>query len=243
MEKNGYASAQEAFDQALVIAQREVDITLEMQTLAGFAIMAQIHLQREEGLEHSLRAIDLAQQANDIHAEVEARISAFGFHYDLGEPQESHRHVSAALAVAERLRELFWLGASPWRSQTPAVTLGDWATARELGIRGMLVDETDPRFLGLSAWLEYEVGNFRLFGPGNQPAPQSSLFLNGAAALLIPIAYRITGTVFRIDYAEAAAHAVLSSPYAMPVYQSVAHLGLGLLAAQRSDAAMAAEQY
>jgi len=250
IEKNGYASAKEAFDQALVVAQREGDITLEMQTLAGFALIAQFHLQREEGLEHSLRAIDLAQQANDLHAEVEARISAFGF-YILGEPQESDRHASAALAVAERLRDRFWLARTLSRSQTLAVALGDWTTARELGNRGLLVDETDPSILGTLARLEYEVGDFeqgadylnRLIGPGNQPAPQSTLLANVVGSILIPISDRITGNVFRTDYTEAAAHTVLSSRYAIPLFQSAAHWGLGLLAAQRSDASMAAEQY
>ena len=144
IEKSDYASAKEAFDRALVIAQREGDLTLEMQALAGFAYIAQFHHQREEGLERSLRAIDLAQQANDLYAEVQARVSACYFHYVLGQPQDSHRHASAALTVAERLRDRFWLGASLTRSQVLAVTLGDWAIARELGNRGLLVARRTP---------------------------------------------------------------------------------------------------
>ena len=101
------------------------------------------------------------------------------------------------------------------------------------------------------AQVEYEVGNFdqgaaylnRLIGPGNQPTPQSSLIVNAAAALLIPIADRITGNVFRLGYSEAAAHTVLSLRYAVPAFQSIAHAGLGLVAAQRADGRLAAEQY
>ena len=166
-------------------------------------------------------------------------------------PDESHLQASAALAVAERLHDRFWLATSHSRSQGLAVALGDWAGARELGNRGLLVDETDPRVLNNLAQLEYEIGDFdqgaaylnRLIGPGSQPSPQSTLVANAVAAQLIPIVYRITGNLFRIDYAEAAAHATLSSRHAAPIFQSLAVVGLGILAAQRSDANMAAEQY
>ena len=84
IEKDGYISAKDAFERALVIAKREDDISLEMQASASFAYVGGLHTQPRESLEHSLRAIDLAQQANDIHAEVEARNSAAQCFFNLG---------------------------------------------------------------------------------------------------------------------------------------------------------------
>ena len=110
IEKNDYPGAKEAFEQALLIAQREGDITLEMRALAVFANVAQFQPQIGEGLEYSLKAIDLAQRANDLYAEVQARSVAGQCYYRLGESEQSHLHFSAALAVAERLHDRFWLG-------------------------------------------------------------------------------------------------------------------------------------
>ena len=250
-ENTGYESAKDAFGQALAIAKKEGDTSLEMQILAGFAYIAFFHMQHGESLDNSLIAIDLAQQANDLHAEVEARSCAHWCFLELGMPGESHRQASAALAVAERLQDRFWLGGSLYRSQILAVSLGDWADAREFGNRGLLVDETDPRILAVLARLEYEIGDFdqgtaylnRLIGSGSQPTPQSPLVSNALAAHLIPMVYRITGNDFRIDYAESAAAAGLSSESLPLLFQTTVKLGLANLAAKRGDAHMAAEHY
>ena len=251
IEKDGYDSGKRAFGQAMIIAKREDDISLEMQASAGFAYIANFHMQRRESLEHSLRAVELAQQVNNPHAEVEARLSAFVCYYDLGMRDESHRHASAALAVAERLHDRFWMGGALVRSLILTMSLGDWLEAREFGHRGLLVDETDPRALGILVRLEYELGEFdqgaaylsRLIGDGSEPTPQATLLANSYAAQLIPIIERITGDVSRIGYAEAAARAVLKSRYAMPTLDCSVHVGLGMHAAQVLDGRMAAEQY
>ena len=250
-EKNDYVSAQEAFEQALFIARREGDTALEMQVLADFANVAYLQLQSEEGLKHSLEAIALARQASDPFAEVHARTVAGTCYLKVGDAGQSHLHLSAALEVAERLHDRFWLGHCLFRSQELAILLGDWPTARAFGHRGLLSDETDPRILGTSARLEYEVGNFdlgvtylvRLVGPGDQPPSQLPLITNYEAAMMIPIADRITGNAPRLEFAESAARAILSSRNAVPLFRSGASLGLGLIASKRADARLAADQY
>ncbi len=134
-------------------------------------------------------------------------------------PEESHLQASAALAVAERLQDRFWLGGSLSRSLNLSAAKGDWAEARAFGHRGLLVDETDPRVLSVSARLEYETGDAnqgaaylnRLTGPESQPGPRSTLLSNAFAVQIIPMVYRISGTAFRIDYAVAAAKVVIAS--------------------------------
>ena len=57
------------------------------------------------------------------------------------------------------------------------------------------------------------------------------------------MANRITGNADSLGYAESAAEAILSSHSTLPLFRSSAHLGLGLLAAGRAEARLAAEQY
>ena len=113
-----------------------------------------------------------------------------------------------------------------------------------------MVDETDPRILATSARQEYEVGDFelgntylnRLIGDGDQPS-QLPLMTNVAATGVIPTANRITRNSFQLDFVELATQFILSAPYASPLFRCSATIGLGLLASQRSDARLAAEQY
>ena len=88
----GYDGAQRAFSQALTIAQREGDETLEMRTLAEGASLAYTHLRHEESLQKSLSTIELAQRIDDPRAEVTARFYAVGAHYTRGNLEEAGRH-------------------------------------------------------------------------------------------------------------------------------------------------------
>ena len=143
------------------------------------------------------------------------------------------------------------MGGSIFRSQFLALSLGDWVAAREFANSGLLVDETDPRVLGISARLEYEVGDFdlgltylnRLIGPGNRSASQLPLMANMIAAVVIPMATRITGNGYQLEHAESAAQTIISSSRAVPVFRSVALVGLSLMASRSADARSAAEHY
>lgn len=64
----------------------------------------------------------------------------------------------------------------------------------------------------------------------------------GYAALMIPLAGRITGGDERFDIAQEAAKAVLSSSWAIPAAAIGARLGLAFLAVQRKDIVAAAEE-
>jgi DNA-binding CsgD family transcriptional regulator len=104
--------------------------------------------------------------------------------------------------------------------------------------------------LGDRVLLEYEVGDF---GQGEAYLERFLATMPPAAArpgvdyafpaLTIPWIARITGVLDRLDIAETAAQAVVSSPFANPAFAMLARTGLGLLAVLRDDAAAAAEQY
>lgn len=59
-----YASAVSAFERAMAIAQREKDAAMEIRTLANGAIVDVYHLRYQEGLDKSLRAIELTRRAD-----------------------------------------------------------------------------------------------------------------------------------------------------------------------------------
>jgi tetratricopeptide (TPR) repeat protein len=71
--KGDYAGAQRAFNQALAIALSHRDTDLEMNALAASAEIDVFHLRCRESVEKSLRAIELAQRADDPRAEIQAR--------------------------------------------------------------------------------------------------------------------------------------------------------------------------
>ena len=73
IEEGQYEAAQEVFSQALDIARREGDEALEMRILAGATEPDFQYLRLQGALAKSLRAIELAQHADDPRTEVNAR--------------------------------------------------------------------------------------------------------------------------------------------------------------------------
>ncbi len=62
-------------------------------------------------------------------------------------------------------------------------------------------------------------------------------------AVVIPVVARITGVANRLDTAQEAAEAVLSSPAMVPLQALTVRTGLALMAVQRGDIVAAEEQY
>jgi tetratricopeptide (TPR) repeat protein len=103
-----YGGAQETFNRALAIAQREKDPALEMRTLANAANVHFYHLRPQEVLEKGLRAIELARHANDPRTEVLVRSHMVRTLDLMGDYEGAERHAGAMLAVAERLPAPSW---------------------------------------------------------------------------------------------------------------------------------------
>jgi tetratricopeptide (TPR) repeat protein len=245
-----YEKAHGAFAQALAIARREGDLALEVRTLAAAADVDHFHLRFEEGLEKARRAIALAGRLGDHQAGWLAHLDAARILILTGEVGGAQQHAAAALELAERLRGRYQLAFSfMWNAMLLRLQ-GGWQGARQFNDRGLAVAPQDAALLGERVLLDYELGDF---GQGEAYLERFLATIPPAAArpgadyalpaVTIPLVSRITGVLDRLDIAATAARAVVSSPFANPIFAMMARTGLGLLAVLRDDAAVAAEQY
>jgi DNA-binding CsgD family transcriptional regulator len=244
-----YHGAQQAFNQALVIAMRQGDINLEMDALAAAAEVDLFHLYCQESLEKNLRAIELARQADDPRVLVQAHQRATLAMTIIGDLEGARLHASAALVPAEELRDGFWLDSAHWGMQFVYRLEGDWPAARELG-EASPAASMDLRSLADRVMLEYEVGDFsrgeayleQLLENHRdiRPAPNTAYLM---PAIVIPLAARINGSVQGLEVARATAAAILSSKSATPLVSTGARAGLGLLSVLQGDVAAAQEQH
>ena len=189
-------------------------------------------------------------QVDDTLAGLMGRRSAGEALRAIGDFEGTRVHVEAALASAERLRIPQRVGVALAEAMFGAYRGADWQAARSLCDRGLAVSPLNPLLLGCRAWLEYEVGDFsqgeayleRLLEAMRQapPGPNPAYSI---PCLVIPAVCRIAGTTDRLQVAEEAAGAVLSSPFAVPRFVMPARAGLALMAVQRGDAEAATEHY
>jgi hypothetical protein len=168
-----------------------------------------------------------------------------------GEPDQSRAHLVAALALAERVRQRWWLASVSYDMTLLALYEGDWRRAREMGDIGLAVQPRDPRHLALRAVLEYGLGDGDAGAPyvaqlhevaESVPPPgpiADHVFLAG----MVPFVSRCTNTDVGLDVASVAAQRVLSLPRVAPVLAMIARRGLALTAVERRDATAAERLY
>ena len=159
-EEGDYPAAQEAFSQALDIAQREGDAALEMRTLAH-AAQADINYGNwEEGADKSRRAIELAGRVDDPHAEVNAHWQMNQFMRHINDLEGGRQQVAAMLTIAERMRDRYWLTTSLYQVAQLAQDEGDWPLVLGCCDRALEAEPDDPRLLAVGARVRYETGDF-----------------------------------------------------------------------------------
>ena len=244
-----YPEAERAFAGALAIAEREHDDGLEQRTLAVAAFVDAFHLRWESCLARGLRAVGMHESSGDPGSEIIARRAvAFAF-AATGRLEEGKRQMEAALDLAKRLRETWWLTSSTYSNEIFCLYEGSWSAAREMSQLGLASDARDPRHLALRALLESEAGNAdeapvyldRLAETVAKVAPPGPVadyvFLSNATALIF-------GDEVRLDAARAAALDVLALlPRLNPTLELYARAGLALIAARRGDAEAARDLY
>jgi DNA-binding CsgD family transcriptional regulator len=250
LEEVDYQGAQEAFRQALAIAQGEGDTALEAQVLANACQVDFWHLEPQETIRKGQQAIELARSAGEPFAEARGHMWNCQAMLLTGDLEGAQQYASAMLALAEQLHERDLLSVALTRNQVVHHLEGDWATAREFHRRLMEVTPQDVRHLCYRALLEYETGNLaegqqqleriREVVPLAVPGPSPWYAF---PAIMLPAIARICGVIDHLDVAEAAARTILSAPPATPMVESIARSGLGLLAVLRQDGAAAGEHY
>ena len=250
IEEGNYQGAQEAFLRALEIARREGDEALEMRILTSATVGDVEYLRVQGSLVKSLRAIELAEQADDPRTEVDARyFSSMGL-WSMGHLSELRVQSREALGPAGRLGDHYALAGALWTNEIYASLSGDWNSAREFNDRCLAVSSGDPRPRYTRALLESETGNFQVseahlesFLDAVNLSPPGPTSIYAWASLAIPIQARTTGKMDRLATAESAAKTILSSPSAIPYAVMTARAGLGLTAVLREDAPEAERQY
>ena len=160
IEEGDYDGAQQALNRALVIAKDEGDAFLEMWTLANAVQVAVYHLRFPEALEKGPRAIDMALELDDPHAQLFARFYTATVLRRTGNLTGFRRQALAMLAPAERLRDHYWLISAYQYQADVAYLEGQWQTAQHFYDQGLAISPREPRLLGRRTTLEYEAGDF-----------------------------------------------------------------------------------
>jgi len=250
LQGGDYDGAQGAFNRALAIARREGDAPLEMRTLIHAARLDQQQNRMRECLEKCLLALDLAPRANDLAAEAAAHQMAGNSLVFSGNPEAARYHASAAMVPAQKVGDRFSTLNAFLINVRLAMLAGDWDAARGFTGQGMATSPLDARLLYNQVMLEYQVGDFdqgevyieRLLEVMQITTPGPNLD-TVYFALAVSQAAQITGTSKRIDTANMAAEAALSSTSAPFVATLVATTAQAILSIKQGDAAAAAELY
>ena len=250
LEESDYETAKQAFAQALEIAHRDRNATLEMQALAESANVEMIYGRYKECLEQSERAIQLSDQVDDPQAEALARYSAVLANIALGNLAEVRPQSSKLLESAEKLRDRFWFTVAFRSHEDEAHLVGDWTTARNYSDRGLAMSPAECRNLCTRALLEYQTGEStegesylrRLVEVVNQ-TPAGATLEHSHAALAIPLAAHISGDDRFLEAAAAAGAAVMGTSPRIGYMDLAARCGLAVLGALRQDAGSAQEHY
>jgi DNA-binding CsgD family transcriptional regulator len=248
--ENDYNKAQEAFERALAISQRESDVDLQMRTLAAWSQVDYFHLHLAESLEKSLLVVDLARHTEDPHLKVNGHLHALQALIHLGDSKNAVEHAEAALALAEQLKARSWLSSVLRCAVNLYRFLGEWRRARELALRYSAVAAYSVPWLKELVSLEYELGEFeqgeaylKRMQEIMRQTPSTPVPEYADTSLVSHFASRINGSADYLDVAGQAAQVILSSALANPFWIEIVRTGLALKAVETKDSALAQEQY
>ena len=220
-----FDAAEEAFSQALTIAQAENDPALEARVFAFWGNVCFFHLRVEEARDKLLWAIKLARGVDDIDTELTARINATRSLANLGDLPSARSQASLALELADGTRDRYRLQVSLRLNAVLARTSGEFEAALDFIQREIALSPEDSQALETGAVLAYDLGDFsqgadyveRLLEtvrktPSTRRGGRDDLSLVN----VLPAIARVTGDPSHLEKAEEAAAAALSAPYSNP---------------------------
>ncbi|HAA95989.1 MAG TPA: hypothetical protein DCE26_09915 [Dehalococcoidia bacterium] len=154
----------------------------------------------------------------------------------VGDPDGASSPVESLRALAERLRDRFWMSMAQHIHGDIAQLLGDWSTVRALFELGLAASPTEPTALCSSAIVEYQSGDFasgevflERLAEAMRRTPRGPAMENGLMSLSATVIADVTGNRGRLDVAKYAAQQVLSTSTATPWVAGSARIALGLL--------------
>jgi DNA-binding CsgD family transcriptional regulator len=249
-EEGDYQRAQQCFERALTIARREGDASLEVKTLAQAANVDMLYTAFQDSLAKSHRALELAENIDEPDSEAIARYSQFLAYLALGNLEGMNFQAPTLLALAEQLRDRFWLTLALRSYEDCAHLAGEWSTAQSYSDRGLALSPSECRSLCTRALMEYQMGNFsagevyakRLIDVMRQTPPGPTLE-HGFTAMILPSLCRISGNTRFLEVARSAAQVTLAAQTKITNVEWSTRAGLALIAEQTGDASLASEQY
>ena len=250
MEEGDYDRARDAFEQGLEIAQREGDVSLQMRILADAGNVDYYHAHRREGLDKSLRVIQLSVQTEEPQAQLLAHFDAVFGAIWLGDLALASEHAADVMTLAEQVRDRSWINRACRVNEIVCRVRGDWPATREFSNRGLAISPTTPPQLYTRVLMEYQVGEIdqgdvylqRLIDRLPLKPPGPILAWSWLSATIAVAAY-MNGYNEHLDVSAAAAEAVISSPFVSPMPIQCARVGLALIAVVQKDEDLARQQY
>jgi hypothetical protein len=223
---------------------------LERRTLALAARVHWWHLRWDDCAAAGTAALALAEAAGDEQTELYARVFLVRDAASAGHLADARVHATRALALAERLRERYWLATAHVNCLWLAYLEGDWDSARQHSDAGLAFQPRDARNLGHRGLLEHELGNAaesaayldRLRATMRATEPGSTVEHAEAAAVLALVS-RGAADAGQLAEGEAAARTVLAAPVRLPIFDLCARVALAIVACEQRDRAAAHEQY
>jgi len=249
-ETADYGGAQEAFQRAFAIAQRERSVPLELWTRVFSAEVDGWHLNWRRCLDQATRAVEVASATGDVHAKMVALLWASEGLMTTGDAQRGQRFADEMLAIAQELRDQVWLALALWVNERLAQLLGDLKRAHELSSRGLPLWPQDPRPLCSRVMLDYQLGDLddgraqleQLLSAVSITYPGPPMQFTAKAAM-IPMAAYISGVKNYFDDAESAAQTVLTQPHTPLSLRLAANVGKALIAIMQEEPSEARRQY
>jgi DNA-binding CsgD family transcriptional regulator len=250
LETGDYNRAQEALEKALLIAQREGDVLLEIQALTNAADVDWYHTRWEQVISKCERAIQLARSVKVLDAEVWPHYLAATSYWYSTPGQKVAEHISAALELSEKVRNRGFLSMALTLKASLAQCKGEWETAREILERCL---DVSPDFfypLCRRVALEFETGDFergevyleRLLELMRKTPPGPVGEYTTIPSTIAYAAY-VSRDFSRFNIAREAVETVLSSPGVPLTVASDTYIGLAFMAVLEDDKESTRKQY
>jgi DNA-binding CsgD family transcriptional regulator/tetratricopeptide (TPR) repeat protein len=250
LETGDYHRSQEALEKALLIAEREGDALLEIQTLTNAADVDWYHTRWEQVIRKAERAIGLARSIDNLQVEIWPHILAATSYWSSTPGEKVAEHIGAALDLAEKVRNKGFLSMSLTLQASLAQSRGQWETAREILQRCLALSPDFFYPLCRRIALEFDTGNYeegeafleRLLELMRKTPPGPVGEYTTIPSTIAHAAY-VSGDFQRFDIAREAAEVVLSSPGVPLIVASDAYIGLAYLAVLENDQESAKKHY
>jgi DNA-binding CsgD family transcriptional regulator/tetratricopeptide (TPR) repeat protein len=246
--KGGFDSARMLFEKALDIVRSHGNQSLEADILPNLAITYGLNAHWQEALETCLPAIELANRMDNLKALSRAKFFAGNSYlYGQGNVELARKQHLQALEIAEKTRDLSWIGRTAAAASTVPSFLGEWETALSLNARGLAFSPNNPILLAKRMILAGQQGDLQ---EGQACLDQVVQLIETEGTMdsqmvifALPFMQHISGVPVPEEWLESLARSILSQPHAISLYTVPASAALALMAIERNDAEAAREQY